>query len=802
MGMFILADGSVAAATRRRQVGGLDRARRKSTVISAALVGSDLTLRTLRATIPMRKTCTIVVLLALLSASTADVRAAGGADTPLAAPAPGGTVDADGIKPTAEEAGSAWWALQPVERPDVPAGFTNSANPLDAFIADEYRSKGLTPVGRAGKSALLRRVYLDLIGIPPTPREQEAFLNDQSPDAYEKVVDQLLSSDQHGVRYARRWLDVLRYADVDERMIAAEGIHLWRDWVINALNDDLPYDQFVRAQLTGYRSTERTQMSATGHRSKAEPRPDDLFALGLLARGAVVRGGKGDGELALSAVETVSSAFMGLTIACAKCHDHMYDPITQHDFYAMKALFDPLVSRKIILATADELVAAGRAAQVAADRRAPIDASIDALVRPYKQKLYDERVAMLPPDVRVIILKPERQRSAAEQKIADDYFPILRIDADKILEVMPDADRKQYEELQRQLSRVAPDTGGRRGGSLAAFWTVAVDSKREQEKSYILTSGDPERPELNHEVSPGWPFASKEPDFREGRVEAFSDWLTAPENPLFARVAANRIWQWHFGEGLQKSSSDFGTVGGFPSNPKLLDWLASELVRQNFSMKALHRLIVTSDTYQLASEVDGALAATNNRVDPTNSRLWHFPLQRLDAEPIWDSIFTAAGSLDLTVGGPSFSVGERSERRRRASRRDRATTQTYRRAAYMTRGYSTSREVMPSFLQAFDVDDGRAPCPQRTQTVTASQGLFMMNSDEVERATAKFAKRLQNESGGDLKAAVDLGYRITLARQPSAKESEWALAYLDGDATKLKGLAWLLFNLDEFIYSK
>ena len=185
------------------------------------------------------------------------------------------------------------------------------------------------------------------------------------------MVDHLLASEQHGVRYARRWLDVLRYADVDERMIAADGIYLWRDWVINALNDDVPYDQFVRAQLTGYRSTERTQMSATGYRSKAEPRPDDLFALGLLARGAVVRDGKVEGELALSAVETVSTAFMGLTVACAKCHDHVYDPITQRDFYAMKALFDPLVPRKITLATADELIASGRAAQEAADRRAP-----------------------------------------------------------------------------------------------------------------------------------------------------------------------------------------------------------------------------------------------------------------------------------------------------------------------------------------------------------------------------------------------------------------------------------------------
>jgi hypothetical protein len=269
-------------------------------------------------------------------------------------------------------------------------------------------------------------------------------------------------------------------------------------------------------------------MSATGYRSKAEPRPDDLFALGFLARGAVSRDGKMEGELAISAVETVSTALLGLTVGCAKCHDHVYDPIRQRDFYAMKALFDPLVPRRITLATADELFASGRAAQEAADRRAPIEAKINALIEPYKKKVYDDRVAMLPDDVQAIILKPEGERSAAEQKIADDYFPILRIDADKFLEVMPEDEREKYRELQRELDEVGRPEGGRRRSSLAEFWTVEVDPKKETEKSYILTSGDPERPEMDHHVEPGWPFAPSSLEFREGRIEAFSFWLTAP----------------------------------------------------------------------------------------------------------------------------------------------------------------------------------------------------------------------------------------------------------------------------------
>jgi hypothetical protein len=686
------------------------------------------------------------------------------------------------------------WVLQPVVRPDVPANVTKSPNLIDAFVAAEYKAKGLTPSGPADKRTLLHRVTLDLTGLPPTVAEQDTFLKDQSPDAYEKVVDRLLASEQHGVRYARHWLDVLRYADEDERMIAAPGIYLWRDWIINALNTDLPYDQFVRAQLTGYRSTVRTQMSATGYRSRTEPRPDDLFALGFLSRGAVLRDGKDQQELAITAVETVSTAFMGLTVGCAKCHDHMYDPITQRDFYAMKALFDPLVVRKVTLATPAERIAAGKEMAVAETRRAEIEGPFNELIEPYRKKLYDDRVAMLPPDVQLVIRKPEKDRTAAEQKIADDYYPILRIDGDKLTEVMPPDVRRKYDDLQRQLSQA----GGRRGGGLPAFWTVDVDPRKATETSYILTSGDPERPEKDHPVSPGWPFGPEKPDFRDGRIEAFSDWLTTPENPLFARVAVNRLWQWHFGEGLHKLPSDFGKLGGQPANTKLLDWLAAEFVQRGFSMKAIHRLIVTSKTYKLASADD---VEANRKVDPTNTYLWHFPLRRLEAEPIWDSIFAAAGTLDLTVGGPSFDSGGTSGRRGGRSRMNRpADNGSIRRGAYLVRGYSTSRDVVPAFLQAFDVDDGRAPCPMRTRTVAAPQGLFLMNSPEIDKATTAFAERVKKEAGGDLNAAVDLAYRIALARPPSGKEQERALAYLDGDVARLKGLAWVLVNLDEFVY--
>ena len=687
------------------------------------------------------------------------------------------------------------WALQPLLRPALPS---QTLNPIDAFVQAGYATKSLQPLGKADRTTLLRRVYLDLIGIPPTLAEQDAFFNDTAADAYELLIDRLLASPQHGVRYGRHWLDVLRYADAEEMMYAAPGIHYWRDWVVNAVNADLPYDQFVRAQLTGYRTTERTTLQAVGRRAAAERRPDDLFALGFLARGAVNRDSKELGELQIAAVETVSTAFLGMTVGCAKCHDHMFDPIRQKDFYAMKALFDPLVVKKQTLATPSELVVYGKQIEEFERLRQPLEKPISDLIEPYRRKLYADRVAMLPADVQIIINKSEKKRTASERKIADDYFPVLRIDNDKIEEILPEDESKTYKDLRAKLNQLNGTTRRSMVKDLPAFWTVEVDRGLEREKSFILTSGDPERPEKNNPVEPGWPFYSGETDLREGRVEGFSDWLTAKENPLFARVAVNRLWQWHFGEGLHRSPSDYGVLGGRPANQPLLDWLASEFISRNYSMKQMHKLIMTSQVYQMASSGEKSLMSKNMAIDPANRLLWNFRLQRLEAEPIWDSILSAANNLDLTLGGPSFDIESRTPRR--ATQRVEPATPANRRGAYIVRGFSTNREVVPNFLQSFDVDDGRAPCAMRTQTVTAPQGLFLMNSPEIERASVMFAERLKKESAGDISTAVNLAYRIALSRPPTPSEKDQSLSYLSNSSDRLKNLAWLLFNLDEFIY--
>ena len=693
------------------------------------------------------------------------------------------------------------WSLQPITRNLVPQGLTNSTNPIDAFLAAKHLEIGLKPNGPAGKLTLLRRLSFDLTGLPPTIAEQDEFLADSSPDAYERLVDRLLASPQYGVRWARHWLDVLRYADLDgldgSVMPAAPGIHNWRDWMISVLNQDLPFDKFVRAQILGNRNSGHVTVSPGGRRSRGAANPQDQFALGFLARGAITGNNKGQ-DLAFAAVETISTAFMGMTVACAQCHDHRFDPITQADYYSMKALFDPLVLRTVALASAAEIQANGDAMEAYRAQSEPLDDAIEKLTAPFHKKLFDERVALLPPDVQEIVRMPENKRTVAGQKIFDDYYPVLRIDDSKLKEIMSKETIAEFDALNKKRRAV------KKPASLPFHITVEEDRVKLAETAYILTSGDPARPEKDKPVKPGFPFKPDEVDFRDGRREGFVDWLTAKDNPLFARVAVNRIWQWHFGEGIHKSSSDFGTLGGRPGNQPLLDYLAAEFVNHGYSMKWLHKSILNSDAYKMESSVgSNSAAAANQEADPANTYLWHFRLKRLEAEPLWDAILSSSGSLDLTVGGRSFQAVTPDSKQSIFLPADGTfESRKNRRAAYMARGYIPSTQVMSNFLQTFDVDDGRTPCPLRAQTVTAPQALFTMNGELVERASATLAERLAKESDDDPKATVDLAYRKTLGRKPMAGELDRALTYVGNDSANLKGLGWLLFNLDEFLFVK
>lgn len=668
---------------------------------------------------------------------------------------------------------TALWSLRPLQRPEPPS---SSGNPIDAFLARIHRDKRLAPSGPADKATLLRRVTLDLTGLPPTPAELDAFLADSSPDAYAKVVERLLRDPQHGVRYARHWLDVLAYSDVDNGMLGERGIYLWRDWVIHAINRDRPYDQFVRALIAGDLSAQ----------------PDDFFATGFLTRSARAQGAGGGEQLATAAVEIVSSAFLAMTTACAKCHDHMYDPIKQRDYYSMKALFDPLIPDKRVLATAAQIMELPAITAKWQADQAAIQARMDVITKPYYQRLFEDRLTHLPPDVAAIYRKPESGRTPAEQKIAKDYEPVVSLDPRKYRDVMTPEETARYEAIRKGLTELRRDPP-----TLPAFWTVRAGTERAGFKSHIYVAGDAAK--KGEEVQPGFPFAPKDLVFKGDRREAFLNWLTAPENPLFARVAVNRLWQWHFGEGIVTTPSDFGNAGDKPSDPALLDWLATEFAARKFSMREMHRLIVTSQAYQRASAAPAAIAKANLEIDPKNRSLWKFPLRRLEAEAIRDSVLFAAGTLDTSAGGRSFRAEDIQERRVMSETHKGDYDQRLnRRAIYMGRGHDDSMNMMPAYLSTFDAEDGHVTCARRQRTITAPQVLFLLNNELTNEAAKKLAQRIA--VAGDVREAVEQGYRIALSRPPSSTERDHALSYLSGDPARLPGFAWMLLNLSEFVF--
>ncbi|MEW5977355.1 MAG: PSD1 and planctomycete cytochrome C domain-containing protein [Acidobacteriota bacterium] len=687
-----------------------------------------------------------------------------------------------------ERKATAHWAYSPIVKPAIPTVRHSDWiwNPIDAFVVAAWEKRGLEPAPLADRNTRLRRVSFDLIGLPPNAKELDLFLADQSPKAYEKVVDRLLGDEQHGVNYARHWMDVLRYVDVDEHM-PFSGIYRWREWLIHALNRDLPYDQFVKAQLVGDLLED----------------PSAIYATGFLARGAE---SEKDAKrlLAFGAVETAGAAFLGATVACAKCHDHMFDPIRQADYYGLKAIFDPVVPDKRILADPTQQALHQVAMAHYQQRKTELEKPLNEFLEPFREKLQADRIKDLPPVVQEAVRTPEERRTEEQKKLADDYAPILRIDPPKYREIMTPDQIRTYEGLRAPLEALT------KPADLETFWSVREDEELAAKKSFVLDTGDPDRPK--EEVNPMFhiggegfdvqrsPCAAK--SFTTGGRQQFVDWMLDRKNPLPARVVVNRIWQWHFGTGLVKTPSDFGALSEPPSHPELLDWLATYFVESGYRMKALHRLIATSRTYQLSSHHVPVSAS----LDPDNTMLWRMPVRRLTAEETRDSILLLSGKLDLSLGGKSFT--ELPDYHFPGSRvvignlsRDR-----YRRGVYMVRGYNSTVEMMPSFLQIFDVDNGLVPNPVRTQSITALQALFLMNSPLVEGAVADFGERLAKEWELDFGMAIQRGFRMALSRDPTPEETGALEAYL-GDAhastrRPAERLAWFLINLDEFLFVK
>jgi mono/diheme cytochrome c family protein len=596
----------------------------------------------------------------------------------------------------------AHWAFQPLKRPTVPKmtkGQRPIANPIDAFVLARLSSKRLAANPPATKRELIRRAYYDLTGLPPAPADVEAFLADKSPRAWEDLIDRLLDSPHYGEKWGRHWLDLVRYAESNSYERDNPKPHAWRyrDYVIRSFNDDKPYDLFVREQLAGD--------------ELGKPDDDAIIATGFYRLG-IWDDEPADKDLARydeldDIVATTGQVFLGLTVDCARCHNHKIDPIPQRDYYRLLSFFQNVTAYENSGAKV-EIPLPGNAGEKA------------------------------------LAVSESGARAPAT-------FVLLRGNP-----------KMKGDQVEPGFLQVLGGAGAKLGESSATAKT-------------------------------------------SGRRTALANWIASPENPLTARVMANRLWQYHFGRGLVRSPNNFGLQGDAPTHPELLDWLASEFITQGWQLKPLHRLIMTSQTYQMSSHgrSDGLKA------DPANDLFWRFDMRRLTAEEIRDSILAINGSLNSKMFGPSIYVEIPKEVLAGQSVPGKnwgksSLEEQGRRSIYI----HVKRSLITPILESFDLAETDRSTPTRFSTVQPTQALGMLNSDFLNRQAEVFAARLRKEAGDDLRKQVRLALSLVTSRTPTNAEVKRGMHLIESlkaeeKATPeiaLKYFCLMALNLNEMVY--
>ncbi len=778
-----------------------------------------------------------------------------------------------GIQPTGMsiEDGRRFWSFEPVIEPTVPKVLdaTWVRTPIDTFVLETLEDKGLTPAPPADRRTLIRRVTLDLIGVPPTSEQIEEFVEDESVEAYDELVERLLASPQYGVRWGRHWLDVARYADsngLDENL-AFGNAWRYRDYVMDAFNADKPFDQFVIEQIAGDLIPDANEATKT--------------ATGFLVLGAKVLAEPDREKLEMDTIDeqldSTGKAFLGMTFGCVRCHDHKFDPIKQTDYYALAAIFkstrtfadsntgaikhwnehvfaseDELAAMKDVdekiaklnseastfksqaiaklreqarsLAT-EYLIAATRVeldmplsqiAEVAAPlglhprilhhcRRHlhfhaddPFFEPWHAFAQQHDGEAVDshyrplfERAATKPDPANA----DEDERVKLARSAMNDLSGFLTVPAKPEFAFDPEtlAEYDRLMEVARLHESAAPDVVSAMGvvdGEISTQLPIHIRGSH-------LNLGDrvsrdvPKVMRVHGETLFG--------DHQSGRME-FARWMVDPKHPLTARVYVNRVWRWHFGQGIVKSTENFGVLGDRPSHPELLDWLASYFVKSGWSTKSLHRLILSSSSYQMMSSHPNS--EHNMRLDPENRWLWKFQLQRLEAEQIRDSILAVSDRLNLSLRGKTVPLRNRQFVFNHTSV-DHTKYDSLRRAAYLP----VIRNNLYSVFEQFDFPDPTMPTGHRNSTVVAPQALLMMNADWIMDSAEQIAKRLLRESLSD-DSRVESAYRQVLGRRPTQSESSRVLEFIDAtpadDAQRCEQ-AWALFchsllASNEFMY--
>lgn len=682
-----------------------------------------------------------------------------------------------------------FWAFQPPTRPDVPK-VKNEAlvrNPIDAFLLAKLEAKGLSYSTEAGKLTLMRRAYLDLTGLPPTSKEIAEYESDKTAGAYEKMIDRLLASPRYGERWGQHWLDLAGYSD-SEGFGQDDGVRpfawRYRDYVIRSLNADKPYTQFLTEQIAGdemsndWKSAKGVasqelidRLAATGF-LRETPDQTDSFERALIAERM---------NVVADEVEVLASSVMGITVGCARCHDHKYDPIPQRDYYRLSAIlqaaYDPYEWQMPSKRIADLALESER--KETETWNAPlevelkqIEGEIKSASNPLRTQLLEERLATLPADVRddlrkAAALEPEK-RNELQKYLADKFSASIKVSDRELVRKFPDL-QETLQPLQKKLQAVKSKLKPKPHVRILA-------DNAEPSVNYLLRRGDPVG--FGDPVDAGVPAVLKNAALKDyspvspfpgatGRRLALAKWLTQPNHPLTARVAVNQLWMRHFDRGIVPSVSNFGHSGAPPSHPELLDWLATEFVNKGWSMKSMHRLIMTSQAYRQTSKVESSKILD---LDPDNALLSRMPLRRMDSDTLWDSLITAAGRLDSKAFGPPADI----EVTKSKEVIVKPSENGFRRSIYVLHRRQTPVSLMDSFDQPVMTPN----CTERRRSNVATQALHMMNGSMSWELARYMAGRVI-DTADDPAKQVEAIYLRAYTRKPSEAEIKTGVAAIE-----------------------
>jgi len=689
-----------------------------------------------------------------------------------------------------------WWAIQPVAQVTPPKAAGWGHNEIDAFVLEKLVAKGLKPNPATDKATLLRRATLDITGLPPTVDEMKSFLDDRSEKAWEKVVDRLLASPRYGERWGRHWLDVARYADSDGFKADDTRPHVWRyrDYVIRSLNEDKPYDRFVKEQIAGdelYPGNNDALIGVSFNRHF----PDEYNAAHIRLRRQ---------EMLNDITDAVGYAFLGVTIACARCHDHKFDPLLHKDYYRLQSFFaNTRIQDGVVLdgperrRDYEQAFAKWEAATVS------IRTEMQALIKPVRESFYKERLSRYPEDIQEVLTMKAENRTSEQWALYHQSLSQVVFTDNELRGKLKGENLARYRALEVELKAFESI----KPAPLDMAQTIA-DVSSNAPKTHVLRGGAWDG--QMEEVQPGFlsildaGAAKVEPVGNStGRRSVLANWLGSASNPLSTRVIVNRVWHYHFGRGIVGTPSDFGVMGDRPSHKELLDWLTAKFTGEDgWSLKKLHKRILTSATYQQSSDTRAEAAG----IDPENKLLWKFTRRRLEGEAIRDSMLGAGGMLNTKMGGPGVFPPLPDgvlPKGYQLWKLNAEPEEHNRRSVYIF----VRRNLRYPMFQSFDMPDTHESCARRQATVTPDQALELMNGKLVHDWAKGLARQVDNDRGIDRQTKAERALRLAYSRAPKPEEIAKAADFLAkqekiaGSAEgALEDLCHTLLSSNEFLY--